>query len=69
MADDKITREMRYHTTVEMVYRARCVSPTSGEDIVVIGDSISDARRRVDLKILEEAEQRGLSVARIEVLS
>jgi hypothetical protein len=62
-----VTKDLRYQVFVEMAWKATCISPISGEPLTAYGVDIDDARRRLDMRILAECEDRGLSVQRLKV--
>lgn len=56
--------EALYTVSVRQVWEARCVSPISGELIIERDDEVIGARQKIDVRLLKEAEDRGLTLER-----
>lgn len=64
MSDDRVAKHCKYTVTAEMCWKVKTISPVSGKRIECYGDTVDDARRKVDLVMLREANERGLEIKR-----
>jgi hypothetical protein len=62
VTEDIERRNVPYTISVTLAYRGSAVSPISGKTLVAFADTVEEARQRVDLQILRECEERGLTI-------
>jgi hypothetical protein len=60
-------RELRYTVNVESCWKAWIVSPFVGGGIIVgYGETIEEAHRAMNLEVVKQAHERGMSVEPLE---
>lgn len=55
-------RNLHWHVTVTRLYRGVGVSPITGRELIAYGETVEEARQRVDLLLLRECVERGITI-------
>ena len=56
------TQHVRYTVHIIAACKASCRSPFSGVELTAYGDDITDARRKLDVKLFAEAARHGVEM-------
>lgn len=64
MSEAEIEVQRNYFTSVQMCWRAECVSPISGNRLEAYGSTPTEAKQRIDMQVLGEANARGMRIER-----
>ena len=59
---DMVNKAVVWNVSVDQVYRGKGTSPISGTVFVAYGDTPEEARQRVDIQLLRECEERGITI-------
>lgn len=62
--NDEVRIETSYRVLVKMCWEATCLSPITNTQRVAHGETVEDARQKIDMLMLREASDRGLRIER-----